>query len=82
MELKSLVTAPFKFTAVPVSVLTLIIYGLLFTSVLVTDETPGIPVDLKGLNLNEAYNDLHRVSSGVLRHTRLLRRLHSNELHI
>ena len=62
MTIKAWLAAPFKFFAIPVSVLVVLIYGTVFTSVLVTDQTPNIPKDLGGLDLNEAYKDLHVVS--------------------
>ena len=48
--------------SVPVSVLLVLIYAVVFTSVSVTDETPSVPEDLKGLSLDKAYEDLHIVS--------------------
>ena len=62
MGLKLWLTAPFKFSPVPVSVLLVLIYAAVFTSVSVTDETPDLPKDFKGLDLDEAYEDLHIVS--------------------
>ena len=62
MGLKHWLNAPFKFSPVPVSVLLVFIYAVVFTSVSVTDETPSVPKDLKGLSLDKAYEDLHIVS--------------------
>lgn len=62
MSLKHWLTDPFKFSPVPVSVLLVLIYAVVFTSVSVTDETPSLPKDFKGLNLDKAYEDLHIVS--------------------
>ncbi|KAI0688998.1 hypothetical protein BC835DRAFT_1441523 [Cytidiella melzeri] len=62
MAIKHWLAAPFKFTPVPVSVLLVLLYAAVFTSVLVTDETPDVPENLKGLNLNEAYEDLHLIT--------------------
>ena len=56
-------STPFKFRTVPVSVLVVVLYAVVFGSVLITDETPAIAKDLGGLNLNQAYDDLHRVSA-------------------
>ncbi|KAI0343578.1 hypothetical protein BDW22DRAFT_1356037 [Trametopsis cervina] len=63
MELKGWITAPFKFHPVPVSVLVFLLYAAVFTSVLVTDETPGVPKNQRGLDLCEAYNDLHAITA-------------------
>ncbi len=70
MELKSWLSAPFKFAPIPVSVLAVLLYGVVFASVLVTDQTPAVAKDLGGLNLNQAYDDLHRVSASRLHEPR------------
>ena len=56
----------FRFRVWPVSVVTLLVYGAIFTAVLVTDQTPSVPKDLHGLDLDQSYRDLHKVSFGVL----------------
>lgn len=62
MALKDWVSKLLGFRATSVSIITLVLYGSVFTAVLVTDQTPGIPKNLLGLSLDEAYDDLHRVS--------------------
>ena len=54
---------PFKFSAINVSALLLVTYAVLFGAVLHTDQTPDVPQDQGGLNLQQAYEDLHIVSS-------------------
>lgn len=49
------------FRTLPATILLVTIYVVLLTSVFVTDGLPGIPKDQKGLNLNQAYADLHKV---------------------
>lgn len=66
MDLKAWIALSFKFAAIPVSVLILIVYGAVFTAVLVTDQTPDIPNNKRGLSLQKAYEDLHVVSSSAL----------------
>ena len=63
MALRNWFSSPFKFSVVPVSVLLVVVYGVVFTAVSVTDGTPDVPDDQKGLDLQQAYEDLHRVSA-------------------
>lgn len=60
--LKEWLKTPFQFAAMPVSVLAVLIYGSVFTAVSITDQTPAVPKDLGGLNLSQAYENLHIVS--------------------
>ena len=53
--------APFHFTSTPVSVLAVVIYAIIFASVLYTDELYDIPKNTKGLDVDRAYADLHQV---------------------
>ena len=52
----------FGFHTFSVSLLTLLVYGAIFTAVLVTDQTPNVSKDWHGLDLDQAYLDLHKVS--------------------
>ncbi|EIN06389.1 hypothetical protein PUNSTDRAFT_89945 [Punctularia strigosozonata HHB-11173 SS5] len=54
-----------SFKPIPVTVLAVVIYAVLFGSVVVTDELPDVPKvkRWKGLNLTEAYADLHVVAA-------------------
>ena len=72
MDLRVWLTRPFKFAAVPVSVLTLIVYGAVFVAVLLSDQTPDVPKNEQGLNLQKAYEDLHVVRTFQLWNTRIL----------
>jgi len=49
------------FRTVPITVLLILIYAAVFSTVLVTDELPDVPKDQGGLDLVEAYADLHQV---------------------
>ena len=62
MGLTQWIAAPFKFTPIPVSVVVVLVYAIIFASVSVTDETPSVARNLGGLNLDKAYEDLHIVS--------------------
>ena len=62
MNLKTWFTDPFRFTAIPVSVVATLLYAVVFASVLVTDQTPDVPKNRGGLDLDQAYDDLHVVS--------------------
>ncbi|CAL1711704.1 unnamed protein product [Somion occarium] len=56
-------TRPLKFHPLQVSVVTFVVYGLVFLLVLVHDQTPDISTDLTGLNLAQAYEDLHELTA-------------------
>ncbi|OBZ69777.1 Vacuolar membrane protease [Grifola frondosa] len=49
-----------KFSPIPVTVLAIILYGLVFTFALFADELPDVPKDKDGLNLDRAYENLHK----------------------
>ena len=63
MTIKSWFTSPFRFAPSQVSALAVLLYGGIFTAVLVTDQTPAVPSKQRGLSLHRAYEDLHIVSS-------------------
>ena len=65
MEWKEWLAKPFKLSPLPVSILVFLLYGGVFTAVFVTDQTPEVPKDLGGLDLQGAYDDLHRVSYNI-----------------
>ena len=50
-----------KFRPIQVSVFTFLLYGLVFLSVLVNEQTPDVSDNLNGLNLAQTYEDLHQV---------------------
>jgi hypothetical protein len=50
-----------SFTEWPVTILTVIIYAVIFASVYVTDEPVEVPLNQQGLNITTAWHDLHQV---------------------
>ncbi|OCH89411.1 Zn-dependent exopeptidase [Obba rivulosa] len=54
--------APLRFTPIPVSILTVIVYAAVFVWVLVTDELPSVPENTRGLDLDRAYKDLQAIT--------------------
>ncbi|GJE94757.1 Zn-dependent exopeptidase [Phanerochaete sordida] len=56
-------TRPFHFASTPVSVLTFVIYAVVFAAVLRTDQTPDVPKNQHGLSLQKAYEDLHTITA-------------------
>ena len=65
MATKAWIAAPFKFAVIPVSVLAVFIYAVVFGAVFLTDQTPNIPKNQDGLDLHQAYRDLHIVSTAI-----------------
>lgn len=61
-RIKAWLAAPFAFTSVPVTILTVVLYGFVFASVFYTDTLPDVPKHTRGLDLNRAYEELHQVS--------------------
>ncbi|KAK7691951.1 hypothetical protein QCA50_005356 [Cerrena zonata] len=55
--------APLRFRLAQVSIFTVLIYGLVFLSVLVNDQTPDVSNKLNGLNLTQTYEDLHHITA-------------------
>ncbi|TCD67775.1 hypothetical protein EIP91_011961 [Steccherinum ochraceum] len=51
-----------NFSAVPVTVLAVLIYSFLFLAVFVTDETSDVSRDQEGLNVDRALEDLHVIT--------------------
>ncbi|KAH7883336.1 hypothetical protein F5I97DRAFT_1904225 [Phlebopus sp. FC_14] len=63
MRILERVSAILAFRTIPTTVLVVLIYVAIFTSVLVTDELPAIPKNTRGLDVDQAYLDLHQVSA-------------------
>lgn len=61
MRLLEAVSKVLAFRAVPTTILLVLIYGIIFSTVLITDELPNVPKNQRGLNLDQAYLDLHKV---------------------
>lgn len=49
------------FRTLPTTIFASLIYLAVFVSVLVTDELPNVPRNQGGLDLEQAYQDLHEV---------------------
>ncbi|KZT72372.1 hypothetical protein DAEQUDRAFT_664218 [Daedalea quercina L-15889] len=60
--LRSWLKAPFRFTSASVTVLTVVIYVVIFANVLYSDELSNVPGNTKGLDVNRAYADLHQIT--------------------
>ncbi|KAJ3536744.1 hypothetical protein NM688_g6793 [Phlebia brevispora] len=63
MELKEWLKQPFKFTAIPVSVFAVLLYGSVFIAALLADQTAKVSKNLGGLDLAQAFDDLHRITA-------------------
>lgn len=61
MTLVQKISSVFAFRTLPTTVLASLIYLAIFISVLVTDDLPAVPKNRKGLDLDQAYSDLHKV---------------------
>ena len=55
-------TEPFKFAPNQVTLLAVLIYAVVFVSVLVYDELADVPKNTRGLDLERAYDTLSEVS--------------------
>ncbi|KAG9221368.1 hypothetical protein CCMSSC00406_0009945 [Pleurotus cornucopiae] len=53
----------FAFKTVPTTILVLLAYAAVFTSVLITDELPNVPKHQNGLNISKAFTDLRVITS-------------------
>lgn len=62
-RIRKWLAAPFEFTAIPVSVLTVVVYGAVFAAVLSTDQLYNVPKNTKGLDVDRAYADLHQITA-------------------
>lgn len=51
----------FGFRTIPTTILLVLIYAAVFSTVLVTDQLPDVPEDTGGLDFDGAYADLHQV---------------------
>ena len=62
MGIRDCLRAIFAFSTLPTTVLLILTYAAVFSSVLITDNLPPVPKDTRGLDLDRAWWDLHRVS--------------------
>ncbi|KAI1790376.1 hypothetical protein LXA43DRAFT_512127 [Ganoderma leucocontextum] len=54
---------PFKFTTTSVAAFAVVIYAVLFTSVLVLDDLPRVPRNTRGLDLDRGYEALSKITT-------------------
>ncbi|KAH9949297.1 hypothetical protein B0H21DRAFT_147569 [Amylocystis lapponica] len=59
----SWLTVPASFNAIPVTILTVILYGAVFVSILLADRVADVPRNTKGLDLDQAYVDLQQITA-------------------
>ncbi|KAH7920604.1 hypothetical protein BV22DRAFT_1097866 [Leucogyrophana mollusca] len=57
------VSAVLAFRTIPTTILLVLIYATVFSTVLVTDKLPSIPKNTRGLDFPQAYADLHQVAA-------------------
>ncbi|KAF7295517.1 Peptide hydrolase [Mycena indigotica] len=63
MQIVEAIARVLAFRTLPTTVLTITLYAALFLAILYTDEVPAVPKDQRGLNLTEAYADLHHITA-------------------
>ncbi|KAF9237861.1 hypothetical protein BU15DRAFT_88557 [Melanogaster broomeanus] len=63
MSIRDRVAAVLAFNTIPTTVLLVLIYAAIFSTVLVTDNLPAVPKNTRGLALDQAWLDLHQVSA-------------------
>ncbi|KIM63920.1 hypothetical protein SCLCIDRAFT_1213719 [Scleroderma citrinum Foug A] len=63
MRILDRIPAVLAFRTVPTTVALVVVYAAIFISVLLTDQIPSIPKHTRGLDLDQAYLDLHQVSA-------------------
>lgn len=61
MSIRDRLGVIFAFNTVPTTVLLVLVYAAIFSTVLVTDNLPPVPRDTRGLDLDQAWWDLHHV---------------------
>lgn len=61
MKFWAAISAVLGFRSIPTTVLLVLVYAAVFTTVLVTDELPDVPKNQGGLNISQAYADLYQV---------------------
>ncbi|KAF9222451.1 hypothetical protein BS17DRAFT_708764 [Gyrodon lividus] len=63
MSFRNRVATVLAFNTIPTTVLLVLIYTAIFSTVLVTDNLPAVPKHTRGLDLDQAWLDLHQVSA-------------------
>ena len=61
MSIRDRLRTVFAFNTIPTTILLVLVYVAVFTTVLVTDNLPAVPKDTRGLDLDQAWWDLHQV---------------------
>ena len=56
--------AVLAFRTIPTTVLLVVVYAAIFSTLLVTDRLPPVPKHTLGLDFQRAYTDLHEVRTG------------------
>lgn len=62
MNIRDRLGSVFAFNTIPTTVLLVLVYAVILSTVLITDNLPSVPKDTRGLNLDQAWWDLHRAS--------------------
>ncbi|KAJ7137774.1 hypothetical protein C8R44DRAFT_660823 [Mycena epipterygia] len=62
MQIVEGIAKVFAFRTIPTTVLTVLVYGVLFGAVLFGDRVPEVPKNQQGLDLAQAYADLHHIA--------------------
>ncbi|KAG9312220.1 hypothetical protein JVU11DRAFT_7519 [Chiua virens] len=63
MTIRDRLGAIFGFNPIPTTILLVLIYAAIFSTVIVTDNLPSVPRNTRGLDLDQAWWDLHQVSA-------------------
>ncbi|KAL0955569.1 hypothetical protein HGRIS_001809 [Hohenbuehelia grisea] len=63
MTISKLISSSFAFRLIPTTLLAILVYVVIFVSVLVTDQVPSISKDQHGLDLSQAYSDLREITN-------------------
>ena len=63
MGIRDHLRSTFAFNTIPTTVLLVFVYAAIFSAVLVTDKLPRVPGDTRGLDLDQAWSDLHQASN-------------------
>ncbi|KAL4071336.1 hypothetical protein V8B97DRAFT_452974 [Scleroderma yunnanense] len=63
MRISNRIKAVLAFRTVPTTIALVVVYAAIIISVLLTDQLPSIPKKTRGLDLDQAYLDLHQVSA-------------------
>ncbi|KAF8552963.1 hypothetical protein OG21DRAFT_1442723 [Imleria badia] len=63
MSIRDRLRSVFAFNTIPTTVLLVLVYAAIFSTVLVTDNLPSVPRNTRGLDLDQAWSDLHQVSA-------------------